>query len=201
MPLSIYNLDNIYPPTWGGDGKVPTAGAGLHADPQTNLRASLGQDPVNYFMLQRVEGDLFKRDLVLLQQIKALNDFLGSRTGINYGLPLTRIMPGHHAVLGHIKLPEAQAKRAYIIAAELRMLGTPSADVALQIFNLTGNAMLYSVTAAAFATQSHFRAAAITNRGEALPHTIDIEVRVNNANAAPQDVSASFVWQPSLAAA
>ena len=152
MPLRIYQLDTNYPPTWQGtaaQGVTPLTDPAT-ASGGTGVRFVNGQDPVNYFTYQRVEGDLFKRDLELLGSEQKIVDYMGSRTGISLNIPATLLEPpdggvSHYITLGRLPVSASQIPHIFIVASDVTCQPIPGATgispsgCVLQLTDASGN--------------------------------------------------------------
>jgi len=105
MPIPIRRLDANYPPVWTPPPDGEQAVTDGFDEPTTALRETEGQDPINYFTRQRVEGDLFNRDLASEVNVSKLRNFLSTRTGLTYNTPAVRLRGGDALLLGTIKVP------------------------------------------------------------------------------------------------
>ena len=112
MPLSLLQLDNQYPPIWLQDysadktisGEAVGDIDGTYVDSNSALRKTDGHDPQNYFIRQRIEGDLFHRDLLIVDLMKQILNYLGQRSGLLFNLPATYIQPYGSVVIADIGL-------------------------------------------------------------------------------------------------
>lgn len=114
-PVPIDRLDTAAPALWLSYwGRTnPLAG-----DPHTNSMAALevtaGQDPVNVYTRQRVEGDLFRRDLILEIGLRSVIDFVSNRGGVSYSTPSVRLPAGDWISLGRIRPVTGVARWGYV---------------------------------------------------------------------------------------
>jgi hypothetical protein len=116
MSLSLLELNDAYPPIWLQDfssGKTlrsQTVAVGGELNPaitpategNSALRRTDGQDFNNYMIRQRIEGDLFHRDLVLSTYLNDLLNLLAQRSGLVYNIPTTIIAPDKYIVISHL---------------------------------------------------------------------------------------------------
>lgn len=129
---------SIYATTPDPAGDVP--------DAITKLRWIDNQDKVNYFTSQRVQGDLFWRDLWLDAQLNALVDFVGLKTGLTFNGPLTRIKSSTMAATLNATTTVTVVSTA-LLAVGQTVLGTNIPALA-RIASIT-NATTFVLTAAA----------------------------------------------------
>lgn len=108
-------LDNIFPPTW--DGTKPYQPGDEHVDPLSALRWTRGQDWYNYFTQQRLEGDLFKRDLMKEADLQALIDFLATRPPLTFNGATVFVGASDSVSLGRVNFPRAD-NQATAVAAD-----------------------------------------------------------------------------------
>lgn len=102
-PVPIDRLDTNAPALWLSFWNRTNP---LASDPHTNstsaLEATVGNDPVNAYTRQRVEGDLFRRDLILEAGVRSIISFLGNRGAVSYTTPSLRLPGGDWISLGRI---------------------------------------------------------------------------------------------------
>lgn len=133
MSLPLVSLDTLYPPTWNG---TPLAVPEV-IDADTALRATVGDDPVNYFVSQRVEGDLFHRDLVLAKAINDLSGYMSNYSGLVWNLPAVSVAPGQEVRFADV--PLAPTAHGYLlVGAGVRSLYTGSANAGVKIYSGSG---------------------------------------------------------------
>lgn len=109
MPLTLLQLDNTYPPIWLQNnsagktvGGVAATSVTPYADANSSLKKTEGHDYQNYFVRQRVEGDLFHRDLLIVDLLKSILNYLGQRTGLLFNLPEAYVQDGGSIVLARL---------------------------------------------------------------------------------------------------
>lgn len=199
-PFQLTPLDNVVPPVWeaiyGGVNPedVPVI------DEATRLRPTTGSDPVNYFVRQRSEGDLFKRDLVLQGTIRGIADYLAARQGLTYSLPMIRI-PSETSVAFGSAAVTAEIDGYWVVGYTINIAttsGFSASSVELQIVNTITSAVLYSRTATARATQvwAVSQNAVSGFRGQFLSEPL--EFRLLNNSGISLVLSASLVMSPKM---
>jgi hypothetical protein len=128
--VPVVRLDNTsIPPTW--DGTNPEI-SDPYTDADTGLRYSVGSDDYNYGTDQRIEGDLFKRDLIAGEGIAALSSFLLANSGFTLISPSVKVMFGKQIVLGTWPV---NGSVAYQVT--LASLGNASANFILELVDQT----------------------------------------------------------------
>lgn len=140
MSLPIATLDTVYPPTWDGD---PLAIDPV-VDATTALRSIVGDDPVNYFVQQRAQGDLFHRDLALLQGINNLADFLRKYTGLVWNCSNVSVAPGQQVTFARGTVPYDTEGYVVVALGTASLFGT-SANAGVRLLD-AGGAEVASVT-------------------------------------------------------
>lgn len=206
--IAITQLDNIFPPTW--DGTLPYGDGEEYVDANSALRYTQGHDWINYHMLQRVQGDLFLRDLLLESMIGRYNDFLETRTGICYNTPKIIVPANSYIQVGRVSVGSNLAKAwiVYAAVAAINLNGAANTDIVLSVYATDGSGVITgspiaSVNGATAANSNWMVAAAetyeerVTDRGPEMATGTTFEYRLVN-NHATLDVtcSAAVVWFP-----
>jgi len=201
MPFETLRLDNQVPPVWESfwGGSNPEADD-PYIDVESRLRPTLGDDKVNYWVRQRIEGDLFKRDLINGLMIRRVADYLGARMGLNYAIPETYSLYGSTIKLGQITEREEIAGYyfvGYSITADTVDLDVIS-DLSVRIVDLDDNVLL-SFNPVENAEQ-HW--AVVVNavsgaRGDLLTGSFKIEL-VNASGETDVAVTASVILAPKM---
>lgn len=204
-PLAVNFTSNI-------SAGVVAAVLSTTVDAETHMRHSEGQDKINYFVWQRWQGDLFKRDLVNQLSIQAVVNYLGSRSGIGYNMPSTCVVRDSYIVIGHIRLTQHQGSKGWIVGMGIKVLDTISLPVVMPRLQLWKTstptpvevATLTAVNPLLVAPAAFFLAANANNalvRGTGINANTgveDYEVRLLNEDLAVDvRVTAAFVWQAS----
>lgn len=184
MAIEKFPLNNQAPPTWSNaDGSAPVP-PGDVTETATKLRHIDNQDRLNYFTSQRYQGDLFYRDWRLDTQINGVIDYLATKTGLTYNLPLAEIHTGKYAVLARFTVP---FPNLICVAAQCTAEGGPSADVLIALVRVSDDFVYFSCTSAALFAQ---------DGATLVPSGVEVELRVSNNSGAAQRVQASMVLQP-----
>ncbi len=142
--LDDLQLDTNLPPTWVRPSDATynlPAGLSAHTDPDSKLRSIVRQDVFHYFTYQRAQGDLFKRDLILQQQVNLLASNLG---GLTFSIPTTRVAPGKHISLPVLKGGAFAAINLKVIGCTTT--GTTSSSYRMELVDLLVNQIVYTVT-------------------------------------------------------
>lgn len=87
---TLQRLDNRFPPTW--DGVSPEIGDPF-VDPNTFVRFIQGHDLFHYTIDQRTEGDIIRRDLILLANQRRMLEYLSLKPPIQVNTPPI-VVPG-----------------------------------------------------------------------------------------------------------
>ncbi len=114
-PVPIDRLDTGAPALWLSywNRTNPLVGD-PYSNPNAALQVTVGEDPVNAYTRQRVEGDLFRRDLVLEIGLRSVISFLGNRGGVSYTVPSLRLPGGDWISLGRIKPVAGISRWGYV---------------------------------------------------------------------------------------
>jgi hypothetical protein len=116
MPFPITRLDNVFPATWesvwGGEHPEPYD---PYIDSESRVRFVNGEDPINYFVAHRFQGDLFKRDILQSQSIRRIIDYLAARKGYFYNIPSITLAPNTYIPIGAMMSTE-QIEGYYLVA-------------------------------------------------------------------------------------
>ena len=199
-------MDDMVPPTWDGLA-TPLSAVNTTADQNTRCRFLVGQDILNYFTGQRIEGDLFKRDLVLKQSQQELIDFLSTRAGMTISV-CDVIIPApdsgsSYITIGRINIPSSigltggWVVQGVIDTVLFQGAGNLS-NVSLSVVPIdsTGTpngAPIFSITGAS-PTSAQWGAATTADRGPVI--VANTEYAVILASTAVSDVSCSakLIW-------
>jgi hypothetical protein len=142
MPFPITRLDNVFPSTWesvwGGEHPEPYD---PYIDSESRVRFINGDDPVNYFVAQRFQGDLFKRDLLQSQSIKRIIDYLAARKGYFYNIPSITLAPNTYIPIGAMMSTE-QIEGYYLVAYVCNIHYGVLSDIELRIVDQDSGAVL-----------------------------------------------------------
>lgn len=188
MPFTIRRLDTRVPATW--DGEDESAGD-PYLDDDTALRATAGEDGVNYYVRQRVEGDLHKRDLVNEQNLRNMVNFLATRTGLRYGVPAVRVKTGDSVILGRVTVP-TETPKWYVVGGELVNLTDSASGAVLEVIKVSDSSVVWSSSTYGVS----FAAAALTDRGPLLVAGQTYLFRMTNGTGAVKVLSGSVLVQP-----
>jgi hypothetical protein len=142
MPFPITRLDNVFPATWesvwGGEHPEPYD---PYIDSESRVRFVNGEDPVNYFVSQRFQGDLFKRDLLQSQSIRRIIDYLAARKGYFYNIPSVSLAPNTYIPLGAM-MSTYQIEGYYLVAYACNVHYGSLSDIELRIVDQDSGAVL-----------------------------------------------------------
>jgi hypothetical protein len=197
--IEVTTLNNMFPPTWDGD-QAPLDSINTENSVESELRHFRGHDFFNYWTMQRTEGDLFKRDLILSQDIRAIVNLLSSRFGnsIDSGDVVLPYHPlGSYHTVGRIYIPSGQFVGGWVNALGVRGIkfsgSGVASDVSLVVVEVNGSGV--AIDTITDATSTVWFASNITDRGVQIETGKNYDIRL--VSAAPSDVSCSaFVnWQ------
>ncbi len=188
MPFQIRRLDTRVPATWTGVDEHETD---PFVDDLTWLRATGGEDKVNYWNQQRWQGDLFKRDLISELNLRTLANFLATRTGLRYGGPAVRLGVDNALILGRVT-PPAGTPRWYVVGGELRNLTDAVTGASLEVIRDSDSVVIWSSTAYGVT----FAAATLNDRGPLLVAGVSYTFRLINGTGAKKIFSGSIIVQP-----
>lgn len=214
MSLSLLELNNAYPPVWLQDyssgktlGDVPVAVAG-ELNPvvtpvisgNSALRQTSGQDYANYMVRQRMEGDLFHRDLILANYLSDFLNLIAQRSGMVYNTPTTVLAPNRYVVVAHlggIQTPQLRYTGLFVSAARC-VKKVDSGNCGLRI--MAGDTLLYTAPVATPSNNGNMfttGALAYTNRGFQLTASNtagqDIRIEIFNAHSTNNAEVGGFV--------
>jgi hypothetical protein len=175
MPFTFLPLDNQYPATWDDTGKTRLDSPPV-LDVDTAVRYTLGQDWQNYFTRQRTEGDLFHRDLVAYQAISKILNYLGTRAGLVYNVPVTVLRPSKHLVIAPLgnTLTSVEDFTGFYVVAAMARKKVDSGNCGLRL-KVSGGATLYTAST----DTTIFEVADISTRGSEITGS-DIEAQLYN---------------------
>ena len=142
MVIPLIRLDNVFPALW------ETVWGGLHPEPldpyvdsESRVRFIDGQDPVNYWVNQRFQGDLFKRDLLQAEVSRRIIDYLSARQGYFFSIPAVTLQPDTYIPIGAMMSTdqiEGYYLSAYVCNVDYGVL----ADIEVRIVDLdTGDVL------------------------------------------------------------
>ncbi len=144
----LQRLDNRFPPTW--EGTSPEVGDPF-IDPTTFVRFIQGHELFHYSVDQRVEGDLIRRDLVLLANQRKMLEYLSLKPPIQVNAPPLVIPAGGTARSATINVPSGFV--AAIVTCQMavdRLYSDLSAlsNYSIQIVNRTTGVVVFTTTVA-----------------------------------------------------
>lgn len=151
--FTFHRLDTVVPPLWESFWERVNPNADdPHIDAATALEHTKGNDPVHYLTRQRIEGDLFVRDLVLERNLISIYDLLKRRSGLVFNTPEVRLLPGVSLVLA--TFTSEQSISGWLgVGVGATVTAGVEADVVVSITNTTddvdvltssGNAILWA---------------------------------------------------------
>lgn len=208
MPFNNTELDNKFPPIWkskyGGSKSVGGVAIatidGTVQSANTALRPTTGDDPSNYDRKQRVEGDLFHRDLVVADVLQTIINYLGQRTGFTFSSPSVLVPAGKHVVIGYIGNVQTSADDydAFFLAAA-SVYSSSAASCGVRIVNSGGT--IVDIPAAAGNTGDIMQSNALSilamvGGGMTVIDGVGIEVRLYNESASTRTMAATIVLAP-----
>lgn len=187
MPIALERLDTNEPTLWSSywGGTNPRTSDPID-DSETALRVSEAADPVNVWTRQRVEGDLFNRDLRLEIGLEKLNNFIGNVGVVSLNTPSVRLPVNESISLGRLSQVAGVAAWVYI------GVGVTSTDAAqIELYNVTTSTSVYADSVSGFKRGANATPSPLTSGNE-------YEIRVKNASAAPIVVSAWALAVPNV---
>lgn len=199
-PFPLKPMNNVFPATW------EAISGGIHPEPyspvldsDSALRATLANDFVNYFVRQRTEGDLFKRDVILQQSLKALSDYLSSRRGLNFNIPSVSLAPDTCISLGSLT-ETTQILGYWVVGFSINvrepLTGWATNEIKIEVLNNTSNDILFSAILASRKTQV-WTVSQNTIDGFRGPFlTGDLRFRLSNESGVRIAASASIILAP-----
>lgn len=141
MPFPVTRLDTQVPPLWESYwGRVNPMAADPWLDPQTALEETNEDDYVNMLTEQRVQGDLFARDLYLQLGLLGARRWLMTRGSLTLSVPQVRLRANDFLTLG-VLMPTSGVD--YWVSTGLHVEGT---GVVAQIFNRSSNSVTYQAS-------------------------------------------------------
>ena len=137
--IVIDTLDTVAPPTWDGTpiSLTPVIDVG------TALRHFTGDDKLNYWNNQRVEGDLFNRDLANFKTLKSLIDHLSTRGGLTFSSPQISLLDNTHISLGRFGGLVAEVPEYFVVGLGCYIqTGGVNANVGTRIIKVSDDSVL-----------------------------------------------------------
>lgn len=209
MPLSLLQLDNAYPPIWLRDyssGKtlqgLPVAvGGQLNpsltpvADANSSLRKTNGEDYNNYYVRQRVEGDLFHRDNLITDFLKNLDNYLGQRAGLVFSVPNTLLVPNSSvrvAQVGDIQNSSLSYTGLYVSAANCNKQ-VDSGSCGIRIVGTVASVQQVLYNAPVSTNMFTTGALSASSRGYQIVNATNVFVEVYNASLSSNAKLSGFV--------
>lgn len=145
---SIDRLDNRFPPTW--EGVSPELGDPF-VDPDTFVRFIQGNELFHYSIDQRAQGDLIRRDLVLLGNQRKMLEYLSLKPPVQVNAPPI-VVPGTGTVrAATINVPAgfvAAIVTCQIVVDRLYSDLSPLSSYSLTVVNRSTSAVSFSTTVA-----------------------------------------------------
>lgn len=146
---TLTRLDNRFPPTW--DGVNPEIGDS-YVDPGTFVRFIQGDELFHYTIDQRAEGDLIKRDLILLANQRKMLEFLSLKAPIQVNVPPISVPGNGKARAATINIPAgftAALVTCQLALDRLYVDLSSSTQYSLQVVNRSTDAVAFSTTVSA----------------------------------------------------
>jgi len=205
-PVPIDRLDTNAPALWLSYwSRVNPLVGDPYNNPNAALQVTAGEDPVNAYTRQRVEGDLFRRDLVLEIGLRSVISFLGNRGGVTYNMPSLRLPGGDWISLGRINPVAGISRWGYVgVGLSLHLIdpeGSSSSSSSSDATVSTARVVLYNLGTNAIVDLTE--APKFMNQDMSLPpFTLDAEdeydIRLINPNSNSIIVSAWAIAVPHL---
>lgn len=208
MPFNNTQLDNKFPPIWKSKyasgktvgGVAATSVDGTVQSANTALRPTTGDDPANYDRKQRVEGDLFHRDLVVAEVLQTIINYLGQRTGFTFSSPSVLVPAGKHVVIGYIGNSQTSAVDydAFFVAAA-SVYSSSATSCGVRIVNNSGT--IVDIAASSGNTGNIMQSYALsilamTSGDMTVISGVGIEVQLYNESASTRTMAATIVLSP-----
>jgi len=187
MPLEIIALDTAYPPIWLQSystsktlGGVPVAvGGELNpsitpvTDDNSSLRKTDGHDYQNYLIRQRIEGDLFHRDMLIADALDRIINYLGQRTGLVFSIPEVLIAPTKTVTIGYLddRATSLLAYTGLFITAARCYKTTDSGNCGIRVVGTVSGNETVLYTTPASGTIFTTGALSVSNRGTQITST------------------------------
>lgn len=194
--IDFIQIDTQEPPLWSGTKITITP----HIDAVTALRPTTGDDKVNKFVQQRVEGDLFNRDLALSKNVQGLIDHLSNRGGLIFNCPMIYLPSNKHIVLGEFGDDVSEVPSWYIVALSAKLSnGATNGSVGTKIVQKSTSIILGEQTAVSNTDGWGVNASGSSDRPTIIVGDSTLQVILYNESASPVTVTGYAIVRPLVA--